>query len=91
LSSLSTADLWIAATFPILATAGRRQWAPALVLGVEESTQALVASAHVSNRRLSQDAFIREESLLDLEENAQPLAIDCSSLDRSLLNVERRR
>src|SRR6516162_11270686 len=38
-SSLSIADLWIAATPPIPATAGRRQWAPALVLGVEESTQ----------------------------------------------------
>jgi hypothetical protein len=51
-SSLSTADLWIAATFPIPATAGRRQWAPALVLGVEESTQALVAAARISNGRL---------------------------------------
>jgi hypothetical protein len=37
-SSLSTADLWIAAAFPIPATAGRRQWAPALVLGVEDSS-----------------------------------------------------
>src|SRR6516162_3053922 len=33
LSSLSIADLWTAATSPVPATAGRRQWAPALVLG----------------------------------------------------------
>jgi hypothetical protein len=33
LSSLSIADPWTAATSPIPATAGRRQWAPALVLG----------------------------------------------------------
>ena len=54
-SSLSTADLWVAATFPIPATACRRQWAPERVLRVAESTQALVAAAHVSNRRLEQD------------------------------------
>jgi len=33
LSSLSIADPWTAATSPISATAGRRQWASALVLG----------------------------------------------------------
>ena len=55
LSSLSIADPWTAVTSPIPATASRRQWAPALVLGVEESTQAPVAAAHVSNRQLYQD------------------------------------
>src|SRR6516225_10409072 len=33
LSSLSIADPWTAAMSPLPATAGRRQWAPALVLG----------------------------------------------------------
>jgi integrase len=33
LSSLSIADPWTPATFPIPATAGRRQWAPPFILG----------------------------------------------------------